>query len=273
MNQVAINQASNLLINNPEKMQLLKDVFFKGASNDEFMLFAHACERTGLDPFMKQIYPVKRYDSNLKKEAMTIQTGIDGYRLIAERTGCYAPGREPSFTYDKDNKLVSATAYVKKLTKDGTWHEIAATAFYEEYVQRTKEGIPVAMWKKMPQNQLAKCAESLALRKAFPAELSGLYTKEEMEQGEVEVVSSTVSKAIVSKEQADELNTLLKDCDPAYYQQVMNFIARDPIKAKSLHELPVEYLERVKNAALAKRKEYQEKIASEDMQEMEVDYA
>ena len=168
------------------KKDLLKRTICKGATDDEFELFVHACKRTGLDPFMKQVYAVKRWDSNLKRESMTIQTGIDGYRLIAERTGRYAPGKEPSYTYDSNKNLESATAYVKKMTKDGTWHEVAATAFYDEYCQRTKENKPIGMWQKMARNQLAKCAESLALRKAFPAEMSGLYTDEEMEQSQSE---------------------------------------------------------------------------------------
>lgn len=176
-----------------EYKQLVKDTYCKGASDMEAKLFLNACQRTGLEPG-KQIYAVKRWDSGLKREVMSVQTGIDGYRLIAERTGCYAPGREPTYSYDKDTKLVSATAYVKKLTKDGTWHEVSATAFYEEYVQKTKEGLPTKFWKQMPHGQLAKCAEALALRRAFPSELSGLYTQDEMAQ------ASTETKEVTAEE-------------------------------------------------------------------------
>lgn len=170
-----------------KKLELLKTTICKGSTDDEFQLFVHVCQKTGLDPFMKQVYAVKRYDSKERKEVMSIQTSIDGFRLIAERTGCYAPGREPTYTYDDKNNLISATSYVKKMTRDGSWHEVAACAHYEEYVQcfkdkETGKMNPSQFWNKMPHVMLAKCAESLALRKAFPAELSGLYTQEEMSQ-------------------------------------------------------------------------------------------
>lgn len=186
------------------KTQLLKDTFCKGSSNNEFELFLHACKKSGLDPFMKQIHAVKRWDSSLNKEAMTIQTGIDGYRLIAERTGRYVPGRESTYNYDCDGKLVSATAYVKKQTADGTWHEVSATAFFEEYVQRKKNGEPTSFWMKMPHAQLAKCAEALALRKAFPNDLSGIYTHEEMAQAEREEASVTILPPQVETEISQE---------------------------------------------------------------------
>lgn len=255
----------SLAIQNDEKrLQLLKDVFFKTASHEEFQLFVHACERTGLDPFMKQIYPVKRWDSTLKREAMTIQTGIDGYRLIAERTGCYAPGREPTFSYDANGKVISATAYVKKLTKDGTWHEIPATAFFDEYCQKTKDGNPTSMWAKMPHSQLAKCAESLAIRKAFPAELSGLYTKEEMDQSDMpkDLAGSdntliSEEKKCISKDQAEELAKILIGCSPDYQGNFWKFLKTQIKGLERLEEIPVSMYDRIKMGAKIQNEKYQ----------------
>ncbi len=243
-----------------KKKQLLKDLYFKTASDEEFLLFLHACEKTSLDPMMKQIYPVKRYDSTLKRECMTIQTGIDGYRLVAERTGRYAPGKETTYTYDKNGQILSATAYVKKLTKDGTWHEIPATAYFSEYCQKTKDGSPAMMWQKMPHNQLAKCAEALALRKAFPNELSGLYTREEMMQSqtvEAEVVPQI--KELISEEQVMEIKDVLSECDPIYVQKVMAHLKASDNSIDSIEKIPVNLYERIKNAALKKAEEYKKK--------------
>lgn len=170
----------------PDKVDLIKRTVCRGATDDELMLFLHVCQRSGLDPFAKQIYAIKRKVDG--KEIMTFQTSIDGYRAIAERTGNYAPGKESTFTYDKDGKLLSATAYIKKRV-DGSWFDVSATAHYEEYIPKwwdSKEGKwkNPQMWEKMPCAMLAKCAESLVLRRAFPNEMSGTYTNEEMSQSE-----------------------------------------------------------------------------------------
>lgn len=193
-----------------DQIELLKTTICKGSTDDEFKLFLHACQHTGLDPFVRQIYAVKRWDSQAKREAMVVQVGIDGYRLVAERTGRYAPGPEPTFAYDPQGALVSATAYVKKQTSDGTWHNVSATAFFSEYCQRTKDGNPMAMWRTMPHGQLAKCAEALCIRKCFPAELSGVYTKEEMEQADNTI---TAIDPPITQDQAKELEGLLFDDD------------------------------------------------------------
>lgn len=173
-----------------DRVALITRTVAKGATKDELALFLHVCERTGLDPLLKQIYAVKRWDSRENRQVMAIQTGIDGYRLIADRTGMYAPGREPIFIYadEEQRVLVQATAFVKKRTKDGTWHEVAASARLDEYIQKGKNGEPTKFWASMPHVMLAKVAEALALRRAFPAELSGLYTHEEMQQASTDEV-------------------------------------------------------------------------------------
>ena len=164
----------------PEKIQLLKDTVCKGASDAELEMFLHICKHTGLDPFMKQIYSIPRGGQR------TTQTSIDGFRLIAERTGRYSPGKESTFVYNEQNMIVSATSYVRKMTADGTWHDVAATAYMSEFRGSTP------FWTKMPHVMLAKVAEAVALRKAFPADLSGIYTTEEMDQAEVQIIEEVV---------------------------------------------------------------------------------
>lgn len=183
-----------------EKLELLKNTICKGVTDENFGVFIHVCKHTGLDPFRKQIYAVMRGGQ------MTIQTGIDGFRLIAERTGKYSPGKEPTYTYDQTGNVASATAYIKKMTADGTWHEVSSTAFYKEYVQ-SFGGKPSQFWHKMPHNQLAKCAEALVLRKAFPSDMSGIYTTEEMAQSDVQEIFVTP----VKEEQPDIDENAIQD--------------------------------------------------------------
>lgn len=163
------------------KVELVKDTIAKGASDDELMLFLSLAQRSGLDPFSRQIYLIERRQNvdGQWKTARQPQTGIDGLRLIADRTGNYAPGRAPTYEYTAEGRLHSATAYILKWVR-GQWHEVAATAHYEEYVQTKKDGAPTQMWADKPHIMLAKCAEALALRRAFPADMNGLYTSDEI---------------------------------------------------------------------------------------------
>lgn len=183
MNQIQKNNNNAIsYLENQEKLQLLKDTICKGSTDQEFQLFVMACKRSQLDPFANQIHAVKRWDNSLKREVMTIQVGIDGLRLIADRTGKYTPGREPSFEYDSKGIVSKATSYIMKQTADGKWHEVSACAHFKEYAATKKDGSLTNMWRDKPHVMLSKCAEAMALRKAFPADMAGLYTSEEMDQ-------------------------------------------------------------------------------------------
>lgn len=176
-----------------DQVQLLKDTVCRGATDDEFRLFLEVCKSKKLDPFAKQIHAVKRWDSGLRREVMSFQIGIDGFRALAERSGRYAGQDAPVWCgLDgewKDVWLAQQPPVAAKMSvyKTGFQGPVTRIALYREYVQTTKDGGANSMWAKMPANQLAKCAEALALRAAFPEELSGVYTPDEMGQSENEI--------------------------------------------------------------------------------------
>lgn len=164
---------------NNEQIELIKNTVAKGATNTELQLFLYTAQRTGLDPLTRQIHFVKRGGQ------MTIQTGIDGYRAIADRTGALAGIDDPIYDSEDGQHPNKATVAVYKLV-DGQRVAFTASARWAEYAPT---GSQAFMWNKMPYLMLGKCAEALALRKAFPSDLSGLYTNEEMHQADKETLA------------------------------------------------------------------------------------
>lgn len=192
-----------------QKIALLRRTLARGASEDELALFIEQCRRTGLDPFARQIYSVRRKQWNSQsrsyEEAQVIQVSIDGFRLTADRTHKYAGqvgpwwcGADGEWKEVWLNDSPPAAAKVGVLRHD--FHQpLYAIALYKSYVQTNSHSEPVSRWKTDPAGMLAKCAEALALRRAFPHELSGLYTTEEM--GQADNPTTTIAEPVIEAQE------------------------------------------------------------------------
>jgi len=181
-----------------EMVSLVKETVCKGATDTELRFFLASAERLGLDPLGRQIYSVARWSSQDSKMVRTIQVSIDGFRAIADRTGAYAGQLGPFFCGPDAAWLdvwlantppsAAKVGILHKGFAEPLWH----VALWREYAPLDKDGNIDAkrgrFWKQMPALMLAKCCEAAALRRAFPAHLSGVYSPEEMAQASEDAV-------------------------------------------------------------------------------------
>lgn len=170
-----------LVVSGEEAIELVKQTLMPNATNAELAFFVEVCNRMNLDPFRREIHPVKRRvrEGDRYVERWVFQTGIDGYRKRAAATGQYAGSEEAFDVPMTENYPNVATCTVYRMV-GGQRVPFVASAKWNEYVQTDRQNHPTAMWRKMPFVMLSKCAESRALRKAFPDELNGVYSEEEL---------------------------------------------------------------------------------------------
>ena len=187
--QLASRNGSSDITWTDEQRRLIQSTIAPGCTSDELRLFAYHCQRTGLDPFSRQIYAIKRGGK------MTVQAGIDGLRAIAERTG-QLDGCQRFWCGDdgewKDVWLAPKPPAAAKcvIHRKSCSHPFVGVALFRDYNAGS------GLWTKMPSVMLGKVAEAQALRSGFPADLSGLYSSEEMDQADAKPIDVTPTPAV-----------------------------------------------------------------------------
>ena len=162
----------------PEQISVIRNTIARDCDDAELALFIGACKRAGLDPLQKQIYAMKMGGK------LSIQTSIDGFRVIAERSGkyrgqvgpfwCGADGAWRDVWLDKTPPVAAKVGVLHRDFAEPLW----GVARFASYSKGS------GLWTQMGEVMIAKVAEALALRKAFPNDLSGLYTADEMDQAQ-----------------------------------------------------------------------------------------
>lgn len=204
-----------------KQLAALKQLGLGDAPRGDLAIFLHQAQRTGLDPFARQIYMINRGGR------FTIQSSIDGLRIVAQRSNEYA-GQVGPYWCGEDGEWVDVwlektppIAAKVGVNRKGFNEPLWAVAKWDSYAQQSP------IWKKMPDLMLAKCAEALALRKAFPNDLSGIYTDDEMSQATTtEKVKPVTVKAVEKSESKVQVNN---------WEQIIDEV----IGCKSIDELKV----------------------------------
>ena len=173
---------------------------------DKLALFVGQCKRTGLDPFSKQIYAIFRWNGQVKDEMMTVQTAIDGFRVIAERTRSYL-GKAGTYWCGKDGQW-SEVWLAKEPPPPRRWSSQARRR--ARSADRGRRSLVRVRRHQQPDVEVdagepaREVRGGVALRQAFPNDLSGLYTADEMAQAEAAPLAAPIVDADADELLSDE---------------------------------------------------------------------
>lgn len=213
--------------------------YCEGFNKEQLSQALNICNTYQLTPVKRQVHfslRNKKDGNGNWTKVMSFLVTVDGLRGIAERGGAYE-GQAGPFWCGPDGKWVDVWLKddLPAAAKIGVYKKnfrepLTAVAKFEEYKQTDKQGNVTGLWVKMPATMIAKCAEALAIRRAFPDETSGIYTVEEMQQAEKkETVKEEKKEESLIKDlpdyepvTEDELNKLLTKVSKAIDQEEYN---------------------------------------------------
>lgn len=205
----------------------LQNSVFPGAKDESILLAVDYCKARKLDILKKpcHIVPMSVTDAKTgnKNWRDVIMPGIYEQRITAFRTGQMAGQDEPVFGDTITFRGIEAPEWCRVTVYRFINNERCAfshTEYFSEACATTKEGKPNSMWSKRPRGQLAKCAEAGALRKAFPDELGGVITADEVNEEPINqhsaatpdngtTVIDTQSVELITPEQLEQMKSLI----------------------------------------------------------------
>lgn len=144
-------------------------------------------QRTGLDPFAKHLYLREDWNAKAERNVYAVASTIAGFEIVAKRQATYEGQTAPQWC-DKNGKwfevwVADAPPVAARIGVyvRGYREPMWGIARFTEYKPNGGAGF---MWQKMAAHMIAKVAEALAIRKAYPDQLSGVYTDDEMQQAD-----------------------------------------------------------------------------------------
>lgn len=280
-----------LILAEGKQLELIRRTVARDCDPAEFDQFIHICKAVRLDPLRRQIYAFVFGKDNPKFRRMSVVTGIDGYRAIAERTKNYRPDNQaPRIEYDpaaKDPRknplgIVRAEVTVYKHSH-GEWFPVVGEAYWDEYAPIKGDVLDEKKdnWRKMARVMIAKCAEAQALRKAWPDDFAGLDVEEETDRlAAVDLTATELADEAASAKRFELIggaNAITVDwCDGEPLQRVpvgqfgdrvMRFIRETPDKAAFFQERNAdslkEYWAKDKSGALELKRAFEAAIPQE----------
>lgn len=178
----------------------LKSSLYPGASDASIDMLLDYCEAAKIDPMSKSVHIV--FDGT--RDA--VMPGIGLYRIQAHRTNNYAGQDDVEFGPTVDGSIGGVTVRypewckftVYRVTGGQRFPYSARIYWMETYAAASNDtDAPHAMWVKRPFGQFEKCAEALALRKAFPEAVGSQPTAEEMIGRSVSIEPAAPARAAI----------------------------------------------------------------------------
>lgn len=223
------------------QIALIKRTVAKGATNDELVMFVHTANKTGLDPFLKEIYFIKHGNG-----AVVMMTGRDGFLKIAHKSGkfrgmnsgCVRKNDEFEVDYGEDTEVVHKIKTLDPAERGaitGAWAEVFKEGNDKPVVVVVEWGTynkKQNTWASHPDAMIIKVAESIALKKCFGT--SGLVSVEEMGFDAKKDEENTDKDYSIWNAMLKKVDELIKKGD---LDKALNIVNREMEENKNLDDI------------------------------------